>query len=840
MLPLNNKKYILTYLCLGFVLALNIYFRSFPINFPQLKIQAKKIIEQQIQEKATQDVYRRFPQFNPLAKDRLIKGRVGDYWRQDAKAIRRQINELYLNIKDRFQDKTGQTYLMELDCWHWARYVENVLRYGHPGDETINGKQWDSLMFAPFGTYMHWDNLLFYLSAFFYKVFCLFKPVPLFTFLFYLPLFYAAIFVIVLYLFSYRFGGNLAAVISSLFIGLAPICLQRTYAGWFKKETLSLTFSILVVWAYIRAYSVSSYRQKLLWICLSAFWVGLFSFNWLFWWFIFAIIIIVEVISLASLTFSYLIKKEKALALLKERVITLAIFISFSFFWVFIFSGTEPITELWNNAISTLNLNKPLMASIWPNVYYTVGELRKAEFAELAGSMGGRFVFISSMFCLLVLILHSFSKYRYTGIKRECTIILTVWFLSMGFASTRGIRFALFMLPPLGISLGWVISDSYGYFKKRYKGWSVTVAGITTSIIFIVFAFSFINKGYLTAKGLFPLMDDTWYAVLNLIKEKTPDNTIINSWWDFGDWFKAVGKRRVIFDGQSQLTPQAYWMGKALLDNDEEEAARILRMLNNGGNRAFEIIDEHIKDPLQSVLLLESILSFDPVRAKQTLLGFLPEPAANEVIKILFSTPSKAVFVVDPSMVGKIVAISYLGNWNFSKVYMAQNFNQKEKDQILEHLKKLGRNPAEMQVLYQEVFLISPGNLEDWISQRVQFYSGLANGHEKDGNIFFDHGFIYNPKEQIIYANSGQIPRSLFVLIGNNLVEIGMPNANVGFSALVVKTKEGYKSILLDRQLANSLFVRLYFFNGMGLRHFAPFIESEQGTEHIRVFNIVW
>jgi hypothetical protein len=327
---------------------------------------------------------------------------------------------------------------------------------------------------------------------------------------------------------------------------------------------------------------------------------------------------------------------------------------------------------------------------------------------------------------------------------------------------------------------------------------------------------------------------------LNLIKEKTPENTIINSWWDFGDWFKAVAKRRVIFDGQSQLTPQAYWMGKVILNNDEYEAARILRMLNNGGNRAFEVINEYVKDPLQSVLLLESILDFDPVKAKQTLLGFLPVTAADEVIRLLFSPPANACFVVDPSMVGKIVAISYLGNWNFSKVYMAQNFNQKEKDQILEHLKKLGRDPAQMQILYQEVFLISPGSLEDWISQRVQFYSGLASGHEKDGKIYFDHGFIYNPKEQVVYSNSGQIPRSLFVVTGNNLVEIAFPKANLGFSMLVAKGKEGYKSILLDRQQANSVFVRLYFFNAFGLRYFAPFIQSQENQDYLRVFNIVW
>jgi hypothetical protein len=171
---------------------------------------------------------------------------------------------------------------------------------------------------------------------------------------------------------------------------------------------------------------------------------------------------------------------------------------------------------------------------------------------------------------------------------------------------------------------------------------------------------------------------------------------------------------------------------------------------------------------------------------------------------------------------------------------MAQNFNSKEKGIILEYLKKLGRDPEEMSRLYQEAFLIEPKDQENWISRRLQFYSELANGYEKEGNVFFENGFIYNPKEQIIYSSSGQIPRSLFVLNQGNLIEIINPKANVIFSAMAIKTKDGYRCVLLDRELANSLFVRLYFFNGIGLRYFMPFIESAEGRNYIRVFHILW
>ena len=38
---------------------------------------------------------------------------------------------------------------MELDCWHWGRFVDNVLKLGHPGDETKGEFQKDNLTQAP-------------------------------------------------------------------------------------------------------------------------------------------------------------------------------------------------------------------------------------------------------------------------------------------------------------------------------------------------------------------------------------------------------------------------------------------------------------------------------------------------------------------------------------------------------------------------------------------------------------------------------------------------------------------------------------------------------------------
>lgn len=821
------KKYTVPFICLLSVLSLNIYFRAFPVNFPQLRTKAKETIEQRIRKEAIVEVNKKFPEYSSLAKDKLIRNLVRGRNREK-QIIKVRIQEEYLKLKDKYQDASGQTYLMELDCWHWARYVENTSSLGHPGDKIVNGRQFDTLMLAPEGAYLAWNNFLFYFSSFLYKGFSIIKLVPLYTFLFYLPLFFTAIFIITLYLFCLHYWGNLCAVISCLFVGLAPIFLQRSSAGWFDTDILNLFFPLIIIWTYLIANDSPSFRQKVLWICFSGFWAGLFCFTWIDWWFIFLIVIIYEIYSLFS---SF-----------RGHILSLGLFLAFSFAWITLFSGTQPRSVLYSQVKEALSLNNPLTGSIWPNVLSTVGELKKADFLQVISPAGGIVLFVSSLACLLNLFSRAFFKRRKDGVfKQDLIIIFMVWFVSMLFACSKGIRFTMFLLLPLGVSLGWLINEAYAYFKNRRMKWPALLAAAIT----LVLAVECINNAGNQAKDIFPLMDDTMYAALSGIKESTPQRAIINSWWDYGDWYKAAAKRRVIFDGQSQNTPQAYWMASVLMASNEDEAVNILRMLNNGGNRAFEIINKQLNDSYKSVLLLKKAVSSDLHKAEKILNASLPEGTVQEVIKLIFAKPEKAYFAVDSTMQDKISAISYIGNFDFIKGYIWQNFKKTGKNQILDYLAKSGVDKQQAQSFYQEAGLISSENSGDWVSQRVKFHSGLVKGQEQNDIVLFDNGFVYRPKQQIIYVYSPsdkkyKIPKSIFVLKKDKIEEITCPGGNLDYSVLVIKNKEDYQAILLDRRLANSLFSRLYFLNGIGLKHFKPFIEKKDEDTRVKIFEIIW
>ncbi len=830
------------------ILGINIYFRSYPIYLPQLKKEAERIVLENIRQSLMQRVQFKFGDYDPLAKEKIIKFVINDYLKSHSKEIKKQIQDLYLKMKNRYQDEKGQTYLMELDCWHWARYVENIVYLGHPGDEIREGKQFDKFMLAPLGIYLHWDNFLFYFSAFLYKIFSFFKFVPIYTFTFYLPLLFIAIFLTALYFFGFRLGGYTCGILASILIGLFSAFLPRSSAGWFDKDIFNLLFPLLVSWSYFESYNTKG-KGKLFWIFLASFWIGVFCFTWLNWWFIFLFIIIHE----ASLIFYKLLTqffsrtnqdyslKENTFLLSKGRLFNLSLFSLFSFLWILILCGKEPFIYLYKQITDTIALTNPLRASIWPNVYSTVGELKKATSREIIQTSGGNFLFWLGVFSLIALFIRNYLLKKEKGSKRELSLFFNIWFLIMFYASLQGVRFIVFAFVPLGIAIAWLFSNIFAYFKKhQYPQLGIAVV-LSCGIVLTLPS---LQKADKIARAIYPLINDPWYKALILVNQSTPKEAILNSWWDFGDWFKVVAKRRVIFDGQSQNNPQAYWMAKVILNDSEKKALAILRMLNNGGNKAFDLILEYLKDPLRSVLLLENILGLEKEKAKEILQDFLPLFTTEKVISLLFDRPPPAYFIVEDSMIPKITAISYLGNWDFAKIYIAQNLS-KEKQETIERLIEVGKERGDAERLYQEAVLITERdvnkNINLWFSRPVQFYSDLWRGQEKDGIVLFNNGFIYNKNEKKLYSPEGHIPRSLFYYNGKDIEEVKFPNANLFYSVLVFETKDAnYRAIALEPQLAKSLFVRLYFLRGKGLTHFKNHIEIEEGKNYIGIYRIEW
>ncbi len=835
---MKNKLGII--LSLFTLLSLTLFFRSYPVFLPHFMGYAGKTVDQQMQQKIALEIENKYSGLADTAKAKLFGAAVADYRKENKKILKQQKKEEFDRLKDNFQDKFGRTYLMELDGWHWARYVQNIDRLGRVGDRVVAGKQHDDLMLFPRGDDISWWTWFYYTSWAVYKVFNFFQPIVLFDFLFYLPLFFISILVIVLYFFCYRYWGSLTAFLCCFYVVTAPIFIARSCAGWFDFDILTMIYPLIIVWTYILAYNSSSWPRSIGWVILSAFLLSLFCATWVGWPLILAIIAVYEAIVLVNCLSERLQYGRDTWAEARKHLIVPVVFILAGSFWIILFSGPMPLGALVFQFKETLILNKPSTAAVWPNVLSTVGELKTGDYLSIARAIGGVFP-LTVMLCCMLGIFLNIKKYK--GLKREFLLVLVVWFLTMFYLCSRGIRFSIYLLLPLGIFLGWGVEEIYRFLiNKKWKLGIIPLA-LLVGGLGVVLVFRADNA----AKSSLPLMDDSWYSVLTSIKKHTPADSVINSWWDYGDWFKAVAERAVIFDGQTQNNPQAYWMARVLLTDSEEEAIGILRMLNNGGNSAFETINQQVSDPFLSISLLKKAIMLGPEQGRSFLAEHLPVEALEKVSRILYSKPKQpAYFITDSSMVGKIYPISYLGNWDFVRVYLIQALrNKKPVNEILSKLSSFGFDRQQAEEYYRQASLIGEKNFDTWASRRHSISSISYQRKSPEELVFFNNGYIYNVPKKSMYYYSGheerfRVPKSLFTVEGEDILEKSFPGSDSSHSALVVENKDRYKLVLLSPELARSVFFRLHFLNGKGFKRFVPFIREGPEDNRILVYEIKW
>ncbi len=832
---------ILFFICMG----INIYFRLLPAYFPQLKKEAQVKTEEKIRQDAFKKVEELYPDFNPLAKNEIVKEITET--EKKTKKIKEEVEEEYEKLKDKFQDDRGQTYLLEFDSYHWMRYIENILKNDHPGDKKVGGQSYDSYMLAPMGTEIVYARFSFYLAAFLYRTFSfLFESLPLTKFLFYLPVFYAFVFLTLLYLFCRYIFSDLAAFFCTLFVGLSRLFLFKSCAGWFDYDSLALIFPLVIAWLLISALRNKEKIKKLIFYSvLASFFLGLYAYTWVGWWFIFIVVGIAFIIGLAN---TYLInykEKEKTNRGALNYLVSGSIFLAGGIAFCIIVAHINPIKFIFDGIKQNLNLGTPLFSSIWPNIYYTVGELQKANAEAMVEFLHGSLPFALSLIGMLWI----YIKEKRSE-KKDFLNIMFFWTIFMLFASLKARRFVIFLSLPLGLFFGGFVDEIAKIIKVKLS--HNLKGGLIGLIIFLIASCwiidTFIKEASTAANSIYPIMNDSWSEAMTYIKKNTPENSIINSWWDYGNIFETEGKRRVIFDNQSQNRPLAFWMAQVLLSADEEEAIRILRMLNNASDKTFDLLNQHIKDPFKSIVILEKLLASNAEDAKDILeKAKIPSHLVKKILDGLYKKPPPAYFIVEGSMILKMPSISFLGNWNFKKLYVRKNI-YKNKEEILEGLNEIfNLTPDESKDLYEEdIFTSLTKEPYEGLSQRLKFYSSSvkgAKGEERGNIVYFDNDSIYDLNlNQILFFSPKEskykIPENAFVFREGNFKKMSFKDSNTDMSVLVILEDDKYSSMFLDEELANSLFVHLYFLKGKKLKFFEPFYSDDEAC--IYVYRIKW
>lgn len=255
------------------------------------------------------------------------------------------------------------------------------------------------------------------------------------------------------------------------------------------------------------------------------------------------------------------------------------------------------------------------------------------------------------------------------------------------------------------------------YRLRREALLNLFAVALVLSPCMAAFGFAFCNL---------PDGSDTLHGASAYIAENTPANAVIASWWDYGYYYEYAAKRLTLGDGGNFNSEWNYWLGQALMTDDDRLAQGIFGMLATGGldathklmtlyrtgrsippsadatvdetwrsfisgsafvrggiyaggedtSAADELpetmplgrLSEDVRPAAYATAVLKHILPYPREDAGRLLREYygLDEADATEIIRLAYDPAFRPIYlVISDDMVRKIGAIATYGNWGF-------------------------------------------------------------------------------------------------------------------------------------------------------------------------------
>ncbi len=779
------------------------------------------------------------------------------------------------DVKALYQDDSGLPYFSEMDSYFNYRMTQDFLDHGYMGDTKINGTSWDLHSYFPPGKEVSYTPLIVYLTAFIYLLVNLFSNVPLITVAFWTGAFVASLAVIPAYLFIRRITNDYGGITAGLLVGLAPFYFSHTFAGFFDTDMFNMLLPILTVWFFIESLRADNLKNRSIFAVLSAVSMLLFSLAWQGWIYIFYLLIVTVVVYLlvSKYLFGYkTFNKPGDYDSIKEwftnqpLIFALVVFVVLSSILVIVISGPSSFASSLLGPLGFTQLQSSVqVASAYPNVYVSVGELQVPDSALSAiNNAGGLVVFIFGLLAVFLLFLRLMigkkevqtkakevesektTKTRKKRKKRRrkskpkaqekaketqkkyiipqlnefekknylfYAVLMFIWIITTAYLLTKGVRFSELFALPVALSAGIFVGLMLEYIKAYVPNNKLQTVVMVVLIAAAVFAP--ISSGYAISSSVVPGTSDPMILSLNWIKNNTSPDTVITSWWDYGHLFTAVADRPVTFDGSTQNNLRAYWVGKSLSTNNETLSAGILRMLSTTGDSGPNTVELYTNDTSKSVEILTSILGVDKATATTILTinyGLTAEQAQNITQYTHPDNPAPNVLITSSDMLGKASWWSYFANWNF-QTNNSTGYSYLEGQAMIIPNNETGLgNDTTVFIANNAVFAHITGN---------NVSAGIINVNELQSQNKSTQQLV-NDLITGLQGNSTLIvkPHRLTVMVNDTIVQNDIVNENAIYSIALVNNQGVLMTYVYSRELEDAMFTKLYIFRGQNLTQF--------------------
>ncbi|MBE2899815.1 peptide transporter [Methanothermobacter thermautotrophicus] len=556
-----------------------------------------------------------------------------------------------------------------------------------------------------------------------------------------------------------------------------------------------------------------------------------------------------------------------------------------------LFGGFSSLAGAVSGLIGATQIQATAQTTAYPNVYVSVSELQVPDFIatgagniflpgqnSVVGGAGGLLVFILGVLGVGSLIwkyrqpeivvdesenkLRAGKKSKFMRKKRIpvassemrhryllYAVLMGVWLIMSGYAVTKGSRFIPTFAMPLGLSAGIFTGFLVEYLRVRFTTTSslaliVFVAAVAMVMPFGVSVAVKLLAGVLAAGFIYsvkkpeirapfmmvlvvlaavapsvsgahsittsvaPGTDDGMWNSMQWVKKNTSRDTVVMSWWDFGHLFAVAADRPVTFDGGSQNTPRAYWIGKALTTSNETLSRGILTMLSSSGDLAYETLDNYTNDSGKTAEILTATLGLPREEARAVMIGRygLSDSEADTVLRYSHPTkPKPFVLVLSSDMLGKAPWWTYFGTWDFKKKTGSR----------YGYYPSMGSSKPQV---------VNNTTVIQTVNTMVDQNNVLGTIIEKKGNT---------TNATIAVGNNMTVqkinPHKLMIIEGNLLVKNEIVDSDAQLSLIVIGSGNQYTTIIMNRELEDSVFTKLFLLGGFNQTSF-KFLHQEPGV----------
>jgi len=712
-------------------------------------------------------------------------------------------------------------YLLGYDPYYHYRVANYILENGER-------PEWDTIANAPYGQPLSHPPLFHYYLAYTYKIFDIFSNRSFFDFAVYSNIILIILTVIIAFLTGKALTNDVGGVFTASLFAVSNAVVKRSVIGFTDTDLFVVFFSFLITFFWIKAVkNIGLKNKRTLFSILCGFSIFLYCITWSGYFYMLSLVLAatvllciigiiktkkicfkegeILVLSLLGFFVPYTLYKSQYLYFLALLVIT-------SLILLFEFKiKIEAINKINKNAIYVIGGIVLIVTSL---VIYKQGVIKiiipfGKYSADNVLNVGGILyptteVSIRELYQTDIRVLYSL--FSFGLILAPMGIVLSIWkdrkysyaiYLILFIIGTysmlvKGGRFSLIMAVPIIIGTGLFFGKIYEIINEKIPKKKIVSVGVISMIILspiiLVPAYLEADKNNSGQREI----TDEWWEALNWINENTPEDATIVTWWDFGYWIEAIGKRKTTMNG-GHYNINARLVKTGNLFNTQSELVAMKEIYGFDVNCTKE---EALED-------LEGVREW----SKDSKL------ARKEKLKEMQKyADDNAYVIVDEKMASIYSWISYYGSWDYNK-------GKGEKTPIYKfYLVNMRQIPDGVEYIYK-----SGETLIDVIQDyNNNFHASLI----RDNKIIPLTGTLFdnNGKKNLLINRNGTLGIAYLSDIRDTVKSEGG----------VVYYNTPKVLYLIEPEGVSKMFSRLMFFDGANLSYF----ELVQSFGSVKIYKV--